>query len=112
MNTLLFADVTFDNDESWGAFTLMHGFEHQHVYDALLAREQIPFFLPLFDFPREDNVNYLLDHWEVHRANASALGLASIIDLSTVDLTDPEQYQDWMQIHAQVHFNEQAALAS
>lgn len=111
MNPFLFVDVDIKSDESWGAFEITHGITHQTTYQAILALDKVPVYLPLFDFPREDNQNYLLDHWEVHRSNASALGLASIVDLSTVDLSNPQQYLEWMQLHSQVHLNEQAALA-
>lgn len=111
MNARLFTDVDYNSDESWGAFQLAHGITHQTTYEALLARDLVPVFFPMFDFERENNGDYLLDHWEVHRSNAAALGLPQIVDLSKVDLSNPREYQSWMQLHAQVHLNEQRALA-
>lgn len=112
MNALLFTDVDIKSDESWGAFQIAHGITHQTTYQAILALDRVATYMDMFDFQREDNQNYLLDHWEVHRANASALGLPSIVDLSVVDLSDPAQYLSWMQLHSQVHLNEQAALGA
>lgn len=113
MNTLLFTDIAFDSDEAWQAFQLMHGMAHQQVYDNILRADQlgnVPFFAPLFDFPREDNQEYLLDHWTTHLSNAKILGIVTVPDLSSVDLSDPGQYSDWLAIHAQVHATENAVL--
>lgn len=113
MNSLLLTDVSFDSSEAWENFTLIHGISHQSVYQGILqidALENIPTYYPLFDFPREENADYLLDHWRVHVSNAQLLGLPGIPDLSTVDLTSESQYADWLAQHALVHLNENAAL--
>ncbi len=59
---------------------------------------------------RENGADYLLDHYQAHLSNASLLNLPGIPDLSSVDLADPNQYGDWMALHAQVHANEDSAL--
>lgn len=111
MNPNLFIDVEYDSADSWGAFQIAHGMTHQTTYEAILQRDKVPFYLDMYEFPHDDYTEYLLDHYEVHRSNAQALGIASIVDLSTVDLSNPQEYQSWMQLHAQVHLNEQRALA-
>lgn len=110
MNPFLFIDIPFNSPDAWGAFQIAHGLTHQTVYEALLKRNLIPLYYPLMDFPREDNKPYLLDHWETHRSNAQLLGLSDVPDLATVDLSDPSQFDDWLQVHALVHRNENLAL--
>lgn len=110
VNTLLFADVDPKSPEAWASFTLEHGLLHQKVYEELSYRHRVPTFYPLFDWPREDNQQYLLDHWSVHQSNASILGITSVPDLSAYDFSEVNQYEDFLALHAQVHFNENAAL--
>lgn len=110
MNALLLADVEFDSPFSWGAFQLVHGMTHQSVYDALVKRNLVPFFVPLYDFPREDNSEYLLDHYQTHLSQANLLGIVGVPDLSTYDLGNQGQFVDFLALHAQVHAAENAAL--
>jgi hypothetical protein len=110
VNVLLFTDVEFDSPEAWENFQLIHGMAHQRVYDLLLEQNTVPMFLPLFDFPRNGNQDYLLDHWQVHRSNALLLNITSVPDLATYDLTDQGQYEDFLSLHAQVHQIENDAL--
>lgn len=110
MDALLFTDVAFESEESWGGFELVHGVTHQAVYDAMLQQSLEPFYLDLFSFPREGNQSYLLDHYQAHLSNAALLGLPDIPDLSSVDLADPTQRDDWLQLHALVHANENGIL--
>ena len=110
MNDLLFTDVEFDSLEAWENFQLIHGMSHQKVYDTLLAQNKIPLFFPLFDFPRLDNEQYLLDHWEVHKSNATFLNILSVPDLSSYDLSRRGDYEDFLNLHAQVHRIENKVL--
>lgn len=110
VNTLLFTDVIFDSDESWGAFQVVHGVAHQTVHDALLRLNLVPFFVPLYDFPREGNAEYLLDHYQTHLSNASLLGIVGVPDLSSYDLDSEGQFIDFLALHAQVHAAENQAL--
>jgi hypothetical protein len=110
MNPLLFADIDPDSDEAWESFTLQNGIAHQTVYEAIMARDLVPVYTPLFDFPREDNQDYLLDHWRVHQSNALLLGIALPYDLSSADFSDPGQFSDWNAQHAIIHLNENRAL--
>jgi hypothetical protein len=110
MSPTLFTTVDFNSEEAWAGFTLMHGISHQTTHLAMLAKNLQPDAFPMFDFPREGNQGYLLDHNAVHQSNARLLGLPLPIDLSTVDLSDAKQYQDWMLIHASIHADENLAL--
>ncbi len=110
MNALLLADVMPDNDDSWAAFEGQHDIMHTTTYGRMLARNLVPTNYPLGDFPLQGNEGYLLDHWEVHRSIARLLELPDIPDLSSVDLSDPGQAQDWFKLHALVHANENIAL--
>ncbi len=110
MNPLLLSDVLPRDDDSWRAFEGLHNVMHTTAYDRMLARNLVPTNFPLGDFPREGNEGYLLDHWEVHRSIARLLNLPDIPDLSIVDLTDQGEAKDWLELHALVHFNENAAL--
>lgn len=110
MNALLFADIEFGSDEAWAAFTLQHGISHQTVYQDILALDLVPVYTPIFDFPREENQDYLLDHWRIHQSNALLLGITLPYDLSSADLSDPGQFRDWNAQHAIIHLNENRTL--
>ncbi len=110
MNPLLFTDVAFDSDEAWESFKLQHGLSHQTVYQGIMSRDLLPVYTDMFEFPKKDNGDFLLDHWRVHQSNALLLGIPLPYDLSTTDLTDEGQYQDWLAQHALVHLNENVAL--
>lgn len=110
MNPLLFTDVLFGSEEAWQNFELIHGVQHQTVYEAIMALDLVPIYTPLFDFPRRDNADYLLDHWRVHQSNALLLGITMPFDLSTADLSDELQYETWLAQHSQIHLNENVAL--
>lgn len=111
LNALLFGTLEYDSPDAWAGFDLEHVGMHAAVYDAMLKRNLIPFYLPLAGFPRDGDEQYLLDHWQVHISNAQLLGLPGIPDLATVDLDDPLQFADWVELHAQVHANENLALS-
>ena len=105
--------MEFDSDESWGGFELMHGMAHQKVYDTINQKDtlgNVPAFSPLFDFPREDNSDYLLDHWRVHQSNAQLLGITLPYYLSTADFQNQSSFVDWLAQHAVIHANENTAL--
>lgn len=110
MNALLLSDVTLEDEYSRGAFELAHGVMHETTYERMLARGLVPLHFPLGDFPREGGDDYLLAHWEEHRSIARLLNLPDIPDLATVDLSDPDQAADWLELHAFVHRNENLAL--
>lgn len=110
MNANLLTDVVFDSEDSWGSFQLIHGMTHQNVYDTMLRQSLVPYFVPLYDFPREAYGEYLLSHYQAHLSNARLLVLPGIPDLSSVDLNDEGQFRDWLGLHAVVHLNENAAL--
>ena len=110
MDALLFSDIDFDSDEAWEAFTLQHGIAHQSVYQDIMAKNLVPIYTLMFDFPRDDNQDYLLDHWRVHQSNALLLGITLPYDLSTADLSDPGQFKDWNAQHSIIHLNENNAL--
>ena len=111
MNTLLFVDVDFHSEESWGAFDIAHGLDHDFFYQSMLRKNFVPFYMSMFDFPRSDNNDYLMVHDQVHRSNAAALGIVGLPDLSTVNFADEQQAKDWMNLHALVHIAENTALA-
>lgn len=110
MNALLLTDVIVDDDDSWFSFEGLHNIMHSTAYERLLLRGLVPTNFPLGNFPRDGNEGYLLDHWEVHRSIARLLNLPDIPDLSSVDLQEPGEAADWMELHALVHRNENLAL--
>lgn len=105
-----FALVPFDSEEAWPAFDLDHGVMHSREQEAILAMGIDVDLPPMYDFPRRDNVAYLIDHWQVHRAISVALGGLTVPDISQADFNDPAQFDDWMQAHAQLHVAELARL--
>lgn len=110
MNVLLFTDVLYGSDEAWENFELIHGIQHQSVYQAIMALDLLPVYTDMFSFPREENADFLLDHWRSHQSNALLLGLQLPFDISTVDFSDRLQYETWLSQHSQIHLNENVAL--
>lgn len=110
MSPLLMVDVTYDSDESWESFSMIHGMSHQTVYEFMARRNLAPFYPPLYDFPKDRNDDYLLDHYKTHLSNAILLGLPGFPDLSSVDLSNPSEMKDWLAYHALVHQQENRAL--
>ncbi len=76
----------------------------------MLRRDAIPFYFPLLEFPRDENAEYMLDHYQAHLSNARLLGLPGIPDISSFDLQDEGQFRDFLAQHAIVHLNENRAL--
>lgn len=110
MSPVLLGAVDFDSEEAWGSFQLIHGISHQSIQGAMLKQGLIPFYLPLLEFPRDDNAQYLLDHYQVHLSTTRLLGLAGVPDLATVDFDSEDQFYNWLRLHAAVHAAENAAL--
>jgi len=110
MNALFFTDVKIDSPDTWEAFTLAHGIDHD-LLDRVLRKEghQVAFY-PLYEFPRLDNDAYLQTHWQVHQSHARVLGVTLKADLSTADFSDEDQVRDWLQQHAYIHLAENKAL--
>ncbi len=110
MNAILFADVPTDSQEGWQAFTLAHGMDHDTVYATMLKLDKVPEFYPMYEFPRENNDDYLMMHQTVHQSNASLLGIVDLPDLATIDFSDADQLADWLVAHQSVHLAENTAL--
>ena len=107
---MLLSDTLVDVEEGWDAFTFAHGMDHDTVFTKMLTLNFIPAYYPLYDFPKEQNDDYLFLHNEVHKSNAIFLNISGVPDLSTVDFSDRNQVSDWMNEHQAVHIAENTAL--
>lgn len=112
MNTEMYIDVPTNSEEAWQAFALAHGMDHDTVAAAIIQKgfAANPQLYPLYDFPRLRNGDYLYAHYQVHLANATALNITDLPDLSTADFSNPEQVSDWLDLHQQVHLAENQVL--
>jgi hypothetical protein len=108
MNLSPFADAPFDDENAFTDFLGAHEVAHQTIANRVTALGRIVTTLPISD-AEEDMTDWLLDHYDIHRQIAAALG-THVPDISSVDLDDENQYLDWMRTHASMHESINAAL--
>ena len=75
---------------------------------ALQRRGHIVSTPPPIGNPKETR-DWLNDHWQRHRDECSTLGIA-VPDLSIVDFTKEDQYEDWMLLHGNLHEQQNSKL--
>ena len=93
MSPLLWQSVPFADSDAWLDFLGVH--EQWHI---ILAGQTKTRRVPL------DDLRYQLGaHDLMHKDLASALGLASPVDLASYDLQDENAYQGWAFLHALDH---------
>lgn len=78
--------------------------EHSKIAAAALAqlKATLPLF-PLDPIPLFDIGTWAYNHQVIHDAQNAVLGIAGN-DLTTIDLNDTAQLANWIQLHAQEHY--------
>jgi hypothetical protein len=106
--------VTFQDLPGYGAFDVGHAREHSQ-FVATLA-QQTP-AVQIFDFPllafltAGDARRVMLEsHMEAHQALRAALGINGV-DLTQVNLDDPNSFYEWLGTHASEHATIRQALS-
>lgn len=110
MSSALLREVNFDSADSWNIYALDHGIAHATVSGRIIAAGKSAYLFPLYDFPREENADYLVHHYLAHKSYATALGLGAIADISQADFMDRRQFNDWHYLHSLIHLAEDNAL--
>lgn len=90
--------------EELDIWTFSNADEHQKIAAACLTQlsATIPQF-PLDPIPVDDLGTWAYNHQAIHDAQNAVLGIAGN-DLTTVDLNDTAQLSNWIQLHAQEHY--------
>lgn len=101
MNLSPSADVMFGDEVAFKAFLKDHWLAHEGLLqaseDAGLTVENYP----LADFDRQ--VEWLQRHNLIHQQLAQQWLISAPPDLENWDLTQEDDFYDWMQSHAQEH---------
>ena len=105
MDISIFTDFYYDNDDAWNDFMFQNGLSHARYNDAL---EGLGFTVPtsnLFDMEdsKDGRNDWLMTHYQLHQYLASIIGAIGLADLSDVELNDNNQFDNWLQLHAQAH---------
>lgn len=99
--------VLYGDAAGFGQWRLTHGYEHQAMAN-VAATLPTPFIVPafnIFDWRDEPELQtaWKVSHYELHQVLRQAAGGITGIDLSLVDFSDPEQWYEWHDDHAQEH---------
>ena len=102
MNLDLASDNPFDDKDAFIDFLGMNEVSHQQICEFMQRKGLNPAEVSMHGDPTE-NETWLQDHYQQHLIEFNLLGLSDLPDLSVVDLSNKEQYLDWMQLHSAVH---------
>jgi hypothetical protein len=101
MNLSPSADVQFGDEVSWRAFLGDHWFAHEGLYQASLDAGIEVENYQLAEFDRQ--VEWLERHDLIHKQLAEGWLIDPPPDLKNWDLTQKDDFDDWMQAHAAEH---------
>lgn len=101
MNLTAFIDVDTRNPQSFREFLDLNAYAHQTTHNALLEQGVTVEQYPMFTESADENWKEV--HYAEHVAWNAALGVDTPPDLITVDLQDPQQAEDWLTNHEQLH---------
>jgi hypothetical protein len=102
------SEAPFGDDESFLDFLGQNELSHISIGKALALNGYILTSAPPIGNPLETS-DWMLDHWQRHREECLPLGIP-VPDLSTANLRDEVEYEDWMQLHAILHEQENSLL--
>lgn len=97
----LWEQLPFGDVQAWTAFLGEHAQAH-----TLIATQAVRLGKPRYaTYPLGDGggVEWLTAHYFEHRSINHSLSLTPPPDLASYDLTDPEQFGDWLEAHAAEH---------
>lgn len=108
MDMMTFVDTPFGDQDAFKDFLFNNSRAHHDVATKLEQMGHSIDAYPLTDMSDENDWKEI--HNQTHQQEFSLLGLIGLPDLSEVDLKDEQQYDDWMQAHADAHFAVNTAL--
>ena len=97
----IFSDTEYDDKSAWEDFLLANSMAHAVTAKTFEQLGHTPQFYPMTSF--ENEKDWLAFHNDVHQSEFAILGFTSMPDLSDVDLTNKEEYADWMNQHSLIH---------
>jgi len=102
MNLTPFTQIPFGDKNSFFEFLGMHELAHNTIATKASNIKQLVPSVPLTGVPQDDK-DWLLTHYNLHQAIASAFRMSGVGDLSAVDLNNESQFYDWMAYHGALH---------
>lgn len=108
MLAMAFADVPFGNKEAWQDFLFRHSEEHKRIAASISSKYGKQIDAVVFA-DEGDMKNWLMENSAAHGQEMQVLGIEAI-NLSDVDLSNEQAYNDWMAQHAMLHQMTQQAL--
>lgn len=102
MTTPIF-DIPFDSEQDYRVFLLDHAEIHDRIYAAIIDAGKSMLKFPLTDAAFPNDTDWLNNHQLEHQQMFDILGLSGLPDLSSVDFTKNEQFQDWHDQHRNLH---------
>ena len=108
VNIAVFSDLPFGDKDAMLDFLGAHAIAHSGIASTIMAGGGLIESLPLSESPDTDS-SWMQDHYQAHLSIGKYLG-QSVPDLSGYDLKKPEQFDDWMAVHGDLHTSINAAL--
>ena len=105
MNLVSFTQVDVTNKDAMRDFFDQNAMVHETIYNTLLGVYQIEIeHYPLWkEDITEDDKDWLFVHDKEHKAISDAISGGTPPDLDTVDFSNQDQMNDWMDAHYLMH---------
>ena len=98
-NLALLYDAPFGNRTAWDAFALAHFMHHKTLRSFINA----PITASKVDNAEPDRLDWMQSHATEHMALAVALNVQASTYVAEADLTNKDQYANWMYYHNLEH---------
>lgn len=101
MDPRLWWHIPYGDVDGWAAFLSEHAAQHTLIHMTLIQANR-----PQYQaFPLADGggPEWLWANWLEHQSVCIALGLPAPSDLSSYDISEQDQYIEWMKEHADDH---------
>jgi hypothetical protein len=108
VNVAILADAPFEDENAFLEFLGGHELSHSGIAVKIASIGGFLTSRPLGQKP-EDDRDWMLDHYQIHLEIGSQLVLP-VPDLMGYDLSVQDQYEEWMQIHGNLHSQINAKL--
>lgn len=96
--------------EEMNIFAFNNMAEHVKIAEGLLSQfgVYVPYFI-LDPLPLNDMGSWLAQHQNLHNIMTQYLG-SNLNDLTIVNFNDPEEFSEWIWLHAQSHYEAATTL--
>lgn len=101
MNNAAYVDILWDDEASWANFLQDHGQDHETWYDTTLDAGLFVENYPILEW--DESESWLDRHQRMHDEVAEEWGLEAAPDLQNWDLSDRQDFEDWVALHALEH---------